>query len=363
MNNSTKRIPSLDGLRAVSIFLVLFDHFSYYAGRPVNTFSFGNLGVRVFFIISGFLITSILASEIEKNSVINIKKFYFRRLLRIFPAYYFYILFILVLTGLGFYDNSFSDFIIPLTFTSNYLSAVPIEFVHTWSLSVEEQFYIFLPGIIFICGLEKTKKFLLFAFFVAPILRVLNINALMTSGEFEIPTWFLFGFHTNIDVLVTGCLLALNREKLHLNRLYNYFLNSTKIFLTLPILIIFITSYYKFTYAFLGVGMTIVNVSVALCVDWLIVNHQKILGRILNSPPFKFIGVMSYSLYLWQQPFINYSENVPLTYFPLNIILMILLSLLSYYIIERRFLRWRQVWEKNLESRNLGFEKPIEISN
>ncbi len=109
--------------------------------------------------------------------------------------------------------------------------------------------------------------------------------------------------------------------------------------------------------------MTIVNVSVALCVDWLIVNHQKILGRILNSPPFKFIGVMSYSLYLWQQPFINYSENVPLTYFPLNIILMILLSLLSYYIIERRFLRWRQVWEKNLESRNLGFEKPIEISN
>jgi peptidoglycan/LPS O-acetylase OafA/YrhL len=89
MNNQKNRIPSLDGLRAISILLVILDHFLSNLGFPINTFLFGNLGVRIFFIISGFLITSILMEEIEKTSTINLVKFYFRRTLRIFPAYYF----------------------------------------------------------------------------------------------------------------------------------------------------------------------------------------------------------------------------------------------------------------------------------
>ncbi|MEP6903041.1 MAG: acyltransferase [Actinomycetota bacterium] len=92
--NTDGRIASLDGLRALAILLVVVSHLlsNFTSQLPY----LGNLGVKVFFVISGFLITSILVAEFEKTDTINLKKFYFRRTLRIFPAYYFYIFIILL---------------------------------------------------------------------------------------------------------------------------------------------------------------------------------------------------------------------------------------------------------------------------
>lgn len=348
MNNQTNRIPSLDGLRAISIALVIFDHFFTNLGLPINTFIFGNLGVRVFFIISGFLITTILLAELEKTSAINLKKFYFRRILRIFPAYYFYILVVLIFAVLGFYQTSLFNLIVPIMYVSNYIPPGIEELVHTWSLSVEEQFYLLFPCILLVFRISKTKKYLLFVLLIAPVIRILNINAVQTTEEFDIPRWFLFGFHTNMDVLASGCLLALYRNALHKNKHYKKFLHSSAPFLSLLFIICFVASNSAYSFAFFGIGLTVINLSITLCVDWLITNHQNTIGQILNSSPFVFVGMMSYSLYLWQQPFSKYTEELIWTHYSLNIILMIGFSLFSYYFIERKFLRWRQIWENHL---------------
>ena len=88
-NNKPGRIPSLDGLRAISILLVIAAHFLHTVG--ISDLNVGALGVRVFFVISGFLISGLLISEIDKTSTIRLAKFYYRRTLRIFPPYYFFL--------------------------------------------------------------------------------------------------------------------------------------------------------------------------------------------------------------------------------------------------------------------------------
>jgi peptidoglycan/LPS O-acetylase OafA/YrhL len=347
MENQPNRIPCLDGLRAISIGLVVISHFVGALGLQINT-TVGNLGVRVFFVISGFLITSILASEFEKTSNLNLKKFYFRRTLRIFPAYYFYISVIFLFTLIGFYDISKRSFISPLTYTSNYLFPNVWELGHTWSLSVEEQFYLLFPGILLILGLRRTKKLLLFIILVAPVIRLINLNDTPPSSDGLVTQWLAFGFHTNMDALATGCLLSLGRKELHLNEHYIKFLDSPKIVPVLPVIIFFVIFCSGFTFAFFSLGFTIMNIAIALTIDWLIVNHESDFGKILNSPSFVFVGTLSYSIYLWQQPFINYSEGKTWTLFPFNIILMILFSLFSYFVVEKKFLQLRQSWEKGL---------------
>jgi peptidoglycan/LPS O-acetylase OafA/YrhL len=341
MKNNCERIPSLDGLRAISILLVVFSHVGGNLGYPVYTL--GNLGVRIFFIISGFLITSILLSEVDRTSTLNLKKFYFRRTLRIFPAYYFFLLIVFIMSLWGIYQISYSTFLLPLFYISNYLAPLPWELGHTWSLSVEEQFYLFFPGILLILGKYKTKKLLIYIILIVPFLRF--FHALYVLGEY-LPFWVEFSFHTNMDALATGCLLALCRETLHKNRFHQEFLRSMSGVVALSILCIVIVFYYfEYTVWYNLIGVTILNFSIVLCIDWLILNHMTRLGKILNSGPFVKIGMLSYSIYLWQQPFTKYSEDKIWTHFPYNVMLFTLLSLFSYYIVEKGFLDLR----KNLE--------------
>src|ERR1043165_9188319 len=97
-----KRIPSLDGLRAVAILMVCLSRLAQTKGSPLHNFSsFGNLGVRVFFVISGFLITRLLLEELDRSGSISLKSFYFRRTLRIFPAMWFYMLVVLCFQAAG----------------------------------------------------------------------------------------------------------------------------------------------------------------------------------------------------------------------------------------------------------------------
>lgn len=347
MENQPNRIPCLDGLRAISIGLVVFSHFVGALGLQLNT-TVGNLGVRVFFVISGFLITSILATEFEKTSNLNLKKFYFRRTLRIFPAYYFYISVIFLFTALGYYQLEFSYFLAPVTYTSNYLFPYAWELGHTWSLSVEEQFYLLFPGILLILGLARTKKLLVFVILAAPVIRLINLHDTPPSADGLVTQWLAFGFHTNMDALATGCLLTLGRKELHENALYKRFLRSGKLVAVLPFVIVGVLIGSVYPYAFFSFGFTLMNISIALLIDWAIVNHESDFGKILNSPPFVAVGTLSYSIYLWQQPFINHADDKPWTLFPFNVILMVLFSLFSYYVVEKNFLRLRQVWEKRI---------------
>ena len=147
----SERIPSLDGLRALSIAMVLLAHLAGTQSFPLpasagRLLGLGELGVHVFFVISGFLITGLLMDELKSSGHISLGNFYFRRTLRIFPAYYVFVAAIWLAGRAGWLQLAPHDVVHAVTYTSNYYPARSWSFGHTWSLSVEEQFYLLWPA-------------------------------------------------------------------------------------------------------------------------------------------------------------------------------------------------------------------------
>ena len=340
MEKSSIRIPSLDGLRTISIALVIIGHMLHVLG--VGEFgNFGNLGVRVFFVISGFLITGLLAKEIEKTSTVSLLKFYFRRTLRIFPPYYFY-LFMLFVAGLtGLIPVPVPSILLASIYLTDYISPSNWFLGHTWSLAVEEQFYLILPGVVLLLGIRRTKALLILIVILSPIIRVADFYI---SGD---QLWVLKGFHANMDALAAGCLLALFRETLHRLSLYRLMISS-RIVALLPIMIIFFNFQIEHPRIFYGVSISAMNLMIAFCLDWSVTNHDTVFGRFLNSSPMVTLGVMSYSIYLWQQPFFNPDVPGILTQTPFNFIGLAIATLISYYMIEKSSLKLRHKWENRI---------------
>ncbi len=341
--NANNRIPSLDGLRTISVLCVVASHFLYTLGFG-DRFNLGILGVKFFFVISGFLITGLLLKEIEKNSTINLSKFYFRRTLRIFPPYYFYLFVIFLASYFGFLNIKNESFIAPIIYTSNYINVDTWNLLHTWSLSVEEQFYLIYPFILLLLGRTKIVWILGGLFILSPFLRLLDYQMFSESGKM----WIYYGFHANADGLAVGCLLAIFYEKLHQSNLYLRLLNSRLIFI-IPIVLVLINSTIDPREFYLGISFTISNFLIAICIDWAITNYENnLFGRFLNTSMMTQIGVMSYSIYLWQQPFLNRSEPQWFNLFPYNFIGIVVFSLISFYLIESTSLAWRHKIEAKL---------------
>src|SRR4051812_34868116 len=143
-----RSLPSLDGLRAISIGLVLLGHLigtrGFVQSMPLANDA-GLLGVRVFFVISGFLITSILLDELSRKGTIALPRFYFRRTMRLFPASYFLVGCIAVLAGWGIVRLESGDLTLAITYTTNFRTHRGWSLGHLWSLAVEEQFYLLWP--------------------------------------------------------------------------------------------------------------------------------------------------------------------------------------------------------------------------
>ncbi len=335
---ANNRIPSLDGLRTISVALVVLSHFLPDLGNYSNV---GMLGVKFFFVISGFLITGLLLKEIDKTSNVNLIKFYFRRTLRIFPPYYFYLLIIFI--ALKFDIVSFTESFVPsLTYTSNYLVPQTWSLLHTWSLSVEEQFYLIFPFVLMFLGKRKSVWLLGGLILICPLLRLADYHLYNESAKM----WIYYGFHANADGLATGCLLAVFYERLHKNSFYLKILGS-RLFFIAPILLVLVNSTIEPRRFYLGASFTISNFLIALCIDWAITNYKNnFFGRLLNTAPMEQIGVMSYSIYLWQQPFLNHDTILWFNVFPYNFIGIALFSSISYFLIEKTSLRWRSSIEK-----------------
>jgi len=347
-NNSPDRIPSLDGLRAVSIGLVLFAHLCGTANFPVGheVFNTGNLGVRVFFIISGFLITGILLREIEKTGTVNLSKFYYRRTLRIFPAYYFFLGVVGILALGGVLKLPFGEWLSAVFYISNYAPISNWEIGHTWSLAVEEQFYLLMPGLLFL-GKRRALFILCLVVLLAPFVR------LLTFTFFPDPDlrWVGFGFQANADSLATGCLLAFLRQELWRNTFYQKFLQS-KIFVVIPVLAVLLNYFSDHPKIYYFVCITLINFCVVLCIDWAVRFPVGSVGKILNARPLVFVGMLSYSIYLWQQLFLNRQSPHLINSFPLNLLLMAFCAIFSYYLIEKPALKFRISLEAVWKLRN-----------
>jgi peptidoglycan/LPS O-acetylase OafA/YrhL len=232
------------------------------------------------------------------------------------------------------------DIVRTVTYTSNYYSGRSWFVGHTWSLSVEEQFYLLWPAVLLLAGTRRAFMIAAAVVLCAPLIRV---------GEWELLRSFGDGvghrFETIVDSIAMGCLLAGLRPYLHRTTWYPRLLAS-RFFIVVPCLAIVANLTHDHPLVVFGAALTIINVSIALCIDWAVTFHQGRVGRVLNAAPLVFVGWLSYSLYLWQQPFLNRSSESALAAFPLNIAIVVALALASYFLVERPALQLRKTLER-----------------
>lgn len=332
------RIPSLDGLRAISILLVVVGH-----AIPPKTFPqlftlfghLGNYGVRIFFLISGFLITTLLLKEFDRTGRISLKNFYIRRSLRIFPAFYLYVITIVILSSLGLVVLYRGDLLHTLTYTMNYHLKRSWYLNHIWSLSVEEQFYLLWPAVILLVRPRAALKIALWVIVLAPVIRLFMVFVFDAS-----PTALTRHFQAVSDALATGCLLAGFYNWLGRQDWYMRF--SGKFWVPFLAGLILAGSGAGFLWnplLFYIPGQSLANLGGILLIDHAIRHPGGWFGQVMNWKPLAYIGMWSYSIYLWQELFLDHEKTglgIPLPY---NVILTFAVSILSYYLIEQQFLK------------------------
>ena len=321
------RIPSLDGLRALSIALVLAGH-SIPNGQWDwffwKVFGNGDLGVSIFFVISGFLITSLLLREHNETGEISPKHFYLRRAFRILPPFYAFLIVLLALKEFGVLELSLRGWTEAVAFLRDYLITGDWWTRHIWSLSVEEQFYLLWPACLVLAGVSRSKKIALTLICAAPLIRVACHFLLPTVGWRE--QWM---FHMRIDGLMMGCVLALFYKQLAFK--WNWVWPAAFfLFVLSPYLITRLHGYYLLPF-----GYTLDNLAIAYVLLYVVRNPRSRLGRILNNRFIAHIGVISYSLYLWQGLFLG------LWHLPWSIIAAFAAAEISWRLIERPALRMR----------------------
>jgi peptidoglycan/LPS O-acetylase OafA/YrhL len=347
MSNSTaRRIPSLDGIRAISILMVIYGHLCGTRYFPVSIAEYGrwcgdvaHLGVLVFFVISGFLITSLLMSEREMTGAISLKRFYLRRIVRIFPAFYAFIAVMAIATWLGVVDLTSRDFAYALTYMVNFEPHRSLPVGHLWSLSVEEQFYVLWPLTLLVLRERRAMVVALAAILIGPLVRVA-----IREWIFHVDPQSLNGMTTSFpamfDYLAAGCALALLRPWLLTRPWYLRLTDSSWLLLAVP-LVLLINRGGSHTVAIL-LGSPVMNVCIALLIESSTRHASSLAGRFLNWKPVVFLGVLSYSLYLWQSPFFDHRSDAWIHAFPQNLMFAFLAALASYFLVERPFLRLRR---------------------
>jgi peptidoglycan/LPS O-acetylase OafA/YrhL len=299
---------------------------------------FGNVGVRVFFVISGYLITTLLLRELQRSGTISISQFYVRRAFRIFPAFYACLAVVAVLSALGVVTLRSGDILHAATYTTNYHYDRAWALGQMWSLAVEEQFYLGWPLLLLLIGRRRGLFVALGVMALAPIVRVatlrLHLGSAAGVGE---------SFQTVADAIAVGCVLACVIRELEASPRYTAFQRSGAfVFVPLVALTVAIAAQHGSASLSLLFGETVLNVCIALIVHYCIRYPQTPAARVLNLRPLVYVGTLSYSLYLWQQIFLNRTSVQWFTAFPVNILLAAACAAISFHFVERPFLRWRE---------------------
>lgn len=324
------RIPELDGLRGIGALAILFYH------TWPTTFFFGWTRVDLFFVLSGYLITSILLKN--QLSCRFLFVFWFRRALRIWPAYYLLLFILCVREILNNYSLNLKAVLSYVTFTQNvpYYWSGPIlsfssEATHTWALAIEEQFYLVWPLIMVIVG----RRFLI------PMVLWLIINSIVLR---------MFGFYPFValarcDGLALGTILAICLENCKLSAQRSTWLHRAFV-LTSLVALLFLVSFLVSLHGFLeetsqGSSLTIFMVSVFYCsiIGLVILHTGNPLLNFLRFRSLRYIGQISYGIYLYHLPIIDVITN-DLKYGPIAtqlaaISLSLLAGIISWECLER----------------------------
>jgi peptidoglycan/LPS O-acetylase OafA/YrhL len=349
MQPGSRNIPSLDGLRAVSVLMVIAAHINGALARLIPFVPFwlylvwGALGVQTFFVISGFLITHLLLKELQASGTISLKHFYFRRSLRIFPAFYVYLAVAGLVTLAGWAAGNLRAFLIAGTYTWNYLGGGSALLEHTWSLSLEEQFYLLWPAALVLLGTRKSSKLAVWVILLSPLSRIVtyylapNHRALLNAM-----------LHTGLDSIMFGALLAILWRNPRFNQIVQPFIRGWTASLAAAFVLVlapvFLGARFRGLYIFVF-GFTLNAICLSLILLYVVRSPDSAVGRVLNTPVLRHLGVISYSLYLWQQMF---TSNNVLRFFPWNLLAILACAELSYWLVERPALRLRERLEPRL---------------
>jgi peptidoglycan/LPS O-acetylase OafA/YrhL len=221
-----------------------------------------------------------------------------------------------------------------VTYTTNYASHVHWALEHLWSLAVEEQFYLLWPLLFVILPQRWSRGTLLAVLALAPLSRVVSYSYIADAWNVE------HMFHTVADSLATGCLLALGIDKWRGARAYRA-LPSILIYAWFAVAIFAAANLqHPHRLAFSVAGWSILNLSVALFIIR-VTEARDVVTTALNSRAMIAVGLISYSLYLWQQPFLYpFQHPTFLQRRPVNLLCATLAALASYYLVEKPVRRW-----------------------
>jgi peptidoglycan/LPS O-acetylase OafA/YrhL len=338
---SQSHLPGLDGLRMVAVFTVVFYHLGF-QGSP------GGHGVLAFFVLSGFLITWLLLKEEEAFGKISLRLFYIRRALRIFPA--FYCFWILITGYLLVFDKPilWSQATSSLMYVANYYQAIfgdpNTPYSHTWSLGVEEQFYLLWP-LCFIALSSNSRRWTA----LAALIAVVWIYRLLLVFAIGVDQGYVYeAFDTRADHLAVGCLLAVSLRAGRLPRLWAWLCHRTMSIATLTALIVSIrlSQIYGAEYRD-AIGFAVDPLLVAVLIAQVIALRISRLWQWLNWRWVRYLGALSYSIYLYHGIGTGLAQKIAASYpssFQIGaaLVAVIALASASYHLIEQPFLRLKK---------------------
>ena len=351
MGKKRRYITGLDGIRAIAVIMVLAYHLK------LALFKSGFLGVTVFFVLSGYLITGILISEVEEEGTIDLKNFWLRRIRRLVPAVMsmaVVIIFVSAVVNKIIFTKGCKDFLASVLGFNNWwqifnkvsyfeAAGVPSPFTHCWSLAIETQFYLIYPLILLGIyklvksrGEGRAKRGLLFAGVTLLLALISVILMIVLFDPQQDASRVYYGTDTRAFSLLFGALLAILWEyrmvPRRLSASVNMVLGSVS-FAVLLVMTIAINGSSNFWYRggqFFGTILTVLMV-------YAVSGRKTWLSRFLSNPVLKWIGDRSYSIYLWHYPIILLiSKGIKASWWItlIEIVLSVVLAELSYRFIE-----------------------------
>ncbi len=353
------RIKNLDGIRAYSVIIVVINHLilnnkitlnidNHFIESFVMFILDGQFGVSIFFVLSGFLINTLLIREERKKKYINVKNFYYRRALRIIPPFLLLLLFYLILDIFSYVEISHDSWLTMITYTKWLNWKLDQITAHTWSLGIEQFFYLFWP-IIFILFKKNRIKITISLIVIPTIFRIYNFiypESCILLNELSL--------FIRVDSILIGCLLALKFERINEVIINN---KKTMFFLLIALVIIvtwipllqcnlkIINQLSKFLGAviFSHSGFA-VNLIILIFITLTIDSKNKLF--ILDNIFVNYIAKISYGLYLWQQ-FFTCSSNSWYSNLWISIFFIILIPTISYFLLEKNVLKLKNKFDSD----------------
>lgn len=368
-NNKSKYLPSIDSLRALAVLAVIIYHVD------VNYLPGGFLGVDLFFVLSGYLISSLIIKEFRKTGTVNLYNFYIRRARRLLPAVYFMItvgLVVMVLFNEVLLRKSHLDAIFGYIYSSNwwyifhkldYFDSFGAQspFKHLWSLAIEEQFYMIFPLLFLLVNRKKKSKdgtFKLNKNFLYVVVGLILVSLIAHILLFDINNInrIYFGTDTRAFSLLVGVVGAIlyPMERLHTkvtpqqNLIYSVI--SLVSIATLITVMIYTSEYNTWLYRGGFLLVAILGLIVIISSG----KQHTVMARLLSFKPVVFIGKISYSLYLWHFPILVLTtpvaeiSNTNIYFVILRVILTFVVAIVSYVFVETPI-------------RKLGFKNYIKV--